>query len=144
MLNWTMQSHQIAAQALGFHDIPYPQNVATKSTHMCWLTTRCNNLQPGYATCNVTIWGHHQLQQCHSIAAYNQCRSIAAYDQCRSIAAYVTALALPQTILDYLLMMHKLCGSYCASCTAHTSCAMLCRTARPLRLVSHYVMFFEP
>ena len=61
-LNWTMQSRQIAAQALCYHDVPYPRNVATNSTHMCWLTTRCNNLQPSYATCNVTVWCHHQLR----------------------------------------------------------------------------------
>ena len=54
-------------QALCYHDVPYPRNVATNSTHICWLTTRCNNLQPGYATCNVTVWCHHQLPKCRSI-----------------------------------------------------------------------------
>ena len=164
MLNWTMQSDQIAAQALCYHDIPYPRNVATNSTHMCWLTTCCNNLQLGYATCNITVWCHHQLHQCRSIVAYNQCCSIAAYnhcrsicDQCRSIAAYVTTWAVPQIILDYLLMVYKLHGPYCASCAArarcvahascsscvaHASCAssvMFCHTAWPSRLVTHYV-----
>ena len=163
MLNWTMQSDQIVAQALCYHDIPYPRNVATNSTHMCWLTTCCNNLQLGYATCNITIWCHHQLHQCRSFVAYNQCCSIAAYNHCRSICDHVGCATnhfrLPpdgvQTARPILCKLRGPCKmrgpcklfKLCGPCKLRKQCDVL--SYRVALKASHalclsYVMFFEP